>query len=242
MSVEDELLNIARDMDAIQIRFVNSGGELFLKTADQAEFKSLAVQAKALLDTSLGRMNEFSMNLLHAVNSGSGGFFGGPSLAAVGEAAAITRGAVNHIRRQHLVGNATVRPTKQPYVDPSRLHAIRTATSSKWDFARLAQMCGELNVAHENECHMSVAMLVRAVVDHVPPIFGCRNFSDVANNYAGAASFKKSMAHLDKSLRNIADAHLHSQIRRRESIPTGAQVNVFSADLDVLLSEVLRLA
>jgi len=84
-------------------------------------------------------------------------------------------------------------------------------------------------------------MLVRAIADHVPPVFGCASFPEVANNYACAASFKKSMQNLNQSLRNIADAHLHVQIRKSESVPTAVQVN-FSADLDVLLAEVLRIA
>jgi hypothetical protein len=102
-------------------------------------------------------------------------------------------------------------------------------------------MCDELNVAHDNDCFMSIAMLVRGIVDHVPPIFGCVSFNEVANNYSGATSFKKSMQNLNHSLRNIADAYLHVQIRAKESTPTAVQVN-FSADLDVLLAEVLRIA
>jgi hypothetical protein len=88
---------------------------------------------------------------------------------------------------------------------------------------------------------MTIAMLVRAITDHIPPIFGEPNFQGVANNYAGQKSFKKSMANLDRSLRNIADGALHGQIRRRESIPGSAQVS-FGADLDVLLAEIIRIA
>jgi hypothetical protein len=87
---------------------------------------------------------------------------------------------------------------------------------------------------------MSVAMLVRSIVDHVPPIFSCNSFAAVGSNYGGSTSFKSSMQHLDKSLRKIADSHLHTQIRRTESTVTAQQVS-FSADLDVLLSEVVRL-
>ncbi len=84
-------------------------------------------------------------------------------------------------------------------------------------------------------------MLVRAIVDHVPPIFGQKSFKEVANNYQGSSSFKKSMLHLDQSLRNVADAHLHTHIRQRESLPSQTQV-YFAQDLDVLLAEILRLA
>jgi hypothetical protein len=82
-------------------------------------------------------------------------------------------------------------------------------------------------------------MLVRAILDHVPPIFGLAKFSDIANNYHGSKSFKESMKHLENSQRDIADHHLHVQIRSRESLPNKTQIN-FSADLDVLLSEVVR--
>jgi len=48
------------------------------------------------------------------------------------------------------------------------------------------------------------------------------------------------MAHLENSARRIADAHLHTQIRARETLPTATQVN-FSNDLDVLLAEIVRI-
>ena len=67
-----------------------------------------------------------------------------------------------------------------------------------------------------------------------------RNFGEVANNYAATKSFRESMQHLENSARNIGDAHLHVQIRKRESLPTPTQVN-FSNDLDVLLGEIVRI-
>ena len=87
---------------------------------------------------------------------------------------------------------------------------------------------------------MSVAMLVRAVTDHLPPVFDCKTFAEVANNYAGAKSFRGSMLHLHGSMKNIADAHLHVQVRKSETLPNEAQVD-FRADLDALLAEVVRL-
>src|SRR5207244_7242236 len=87
----------------------------------------------------------------------------------------------------------------------------------------------------------AVAMLARSILDHVPPIFGVKNFAEVANNYAGGSkSFKQSMQHLENSSRKIADAHLHVQIRSKEVLPTKTQVN-FSSDMDVLLGEIVRI-
>ena len=82
-------------------------------------------------------------------------------------------------------------------------------------------------------------MILRAIIDHVPPIFGVNTFQEVGNNYKGTKSFKKGMDRLNNSLRNIADSHLHIQIRNKEDLPTFNQVN-FVADLDLLLSEIVR--
>ena len=87
-------------------------------------------------------------------------------------------------------------------------------------------------------------MLLRTVLNHVPPVLGYDTFAEVANNYGSAKSqksFKASMQRLQNSLRNIADMHLHSPIRSREDVPTATQVD-FAADLDVLLGEVIRVS
>ncbi len=107
---------------------------------------------------------------------------------------------------------------------------------------RLVRLCEELNVAHAHDCHLAVAMLVRAIVDHVPRIFGAEKFDGVASNYGGGGtSFTKSMKHLNGSMRNIADSALHTHIRKSESVPNETQVD-FRGDLDVLLAEVVRIS
>lgn len=82
-------------------------------------------------------------------------------------------------------------------------------------------------------------MLVRAIVDHVPPIFNAKNFAEVANNYQAPRSFSEQMRQLENSLRKIADMHLHQHIRKDEVLPLAPQVD-FRAALDVLLSEMVR--
>ena len=65
--------------------------------------------------------------------------------------------------------------------------------------------------------------------------------AEVSNYGAAGTSFKKSMEHLQKTLRNIADSHLHQNIRRKKSLPTETQVD-FRIALDQLLSKVIRTA
>lgn len=125
------------------------------------------------------------------------------------------------------------------YVDLARLNELRAISSNRWDLTRLVRMCEELNEAFERDSFISCSMLVRSIVDHIPPIFGYKSFGEVANNYTGSKSFRGSMQQLDKSLRNHADGNLHTQIRRKESLPTRTQV-AFWSDLDKLLEETVR--
>lgn len=241
MGSEADLTALAEHIEKLEGRFVHSSSSgYFLKTEDQAEFKRIVVEAKSILDAELGHANDFSLNLIHSINLGSGGFLGGPSMAAVKEAQQILVGSLNHLRRRHSFGALQKKPSAPPYVDTTRLAELRGINQQQWDMARLVRLCEEMNVANENGCLMSIAMLIRAILDHVPPIFGCKNFSEVANNYSGGKSFRGSMQHLDNALRNVADAHLHQQIRPRESLPSQSQVD-FRASLDVLLGEIVRI-
>jgi hypothetical protein len=101
-------------------------------------------------------------------------------------------------------------------------------------------MLAELNRSFENNSYLSCLFLIRAIINHVPPIFGFSTFAEVSSNYAvGGKSFRESKQHLEKSLRKIADSYLHLPIRQKESLPVKNQVE-FRADIDVLLAEIIR--
>ncbi|HEU6447993.1 MAG TPA: hypothetical protein VFV23_06115 [Verrucomicrobiae bacterium] len=146
---------------------------------------------------------------------------------------------INSLKKQNPTNdNAT--ETMNAYVDPHRLEELRKISNSKFDVSKLIKLCEELNQCLNLKCYFSMIMLTRAIIDHVPPIFDCSLFSEIANNYAGSKSFRESMQHLENSSRKIADQHLHCKIRKSETIPTFTQVN-FHNDLDVLLAEIVRL-
>lgn len=130
--------------------------------------------------------------------------------------------------------------SEEPYVDESRISQLSQLTNPKFDFSRLETLCRELNVAHENEMYHAVGMLLRAIMDHIPPVFSQTNFAGVTAQYGGQ-SFKKQMKALDEHLRNVADGHLHTQIRSRESLPNFNQVG-FRSSLDALLAEIIRIS
>ncbi len=125
------------------------------------------------------------------------------------------------------------------FVDLNRINELKEIKSS-FDFKKLIKICEELNICYNYQSYLAVSMLGRTLLDHIPPIFEAKNFQEVANNY-GNNSFKKSMLHLQGSLRNIADSHLHIPIRSKESLPNKVQVD-FKSSLDVLLSEIIRIS
>ncbi len=128
---------------------------------------------------------------------------------------------------------------KDNYIDSKRIQEFKKLESVNFDFTRLIEILKEINIAHKNKLKFAIPPLIRSIIDQVPPIFGKINFADVCGSY-GSKSFKESMSILDKSSRKIADAFLHTQIRKNESsLPTETQIN-FKNDLDVLLQEIIR--
>lgn len=131
-------------------------------------------------------------------------------------------------------------PVTKPFIHPERIDKLKLIRSEKYDLTRLIRYCEEMNTCYASGCWLAVAMLSRAIIDHVPPAFGYSDFKDVANHYKGAASFKEAMKSLDTLYRKISDTHLHMQLRQKESLPTSTQIDC-SAALDVLIGEIIRI-
>src|SRR5262249_24871497 len=159
-----ELAEIAQALEAMLGRFSK---DYHMAHGDESEFKRLVVEAEDLLDQELGPLNNFSFSLTHAANDAVQNYLGSPSYRGVSDAAAVVRAAVNGVRRR-TASPKVAGIALPPYVDVSRLAAVRSASKTHWDLDRLAQLCHELNVAHANACYMSVAMLVRTITNHVP--------------------------------------------------------------------------
>lgn len=132
-------------------------------------------------------------------------------------------------------------PPNHPFINESRLQELKDISSkqSKFDFSKLIRLCEELNSSYSNENYYATAMLTRAIMDHVPPIFNCGTFDNVVGNYSGGRSFKGAMEKLN-SQKHISHGFLHQQIRRTEFLPNITQVNN-SPLLDWLLGEIVRI-
>jgi hypothetical protein len=126
------------------------------------------------------------------------------------------------------------------YVDESRIAELRLTDSRTFDLSRLVAFCDELNVAYRSQCYLSVAALLRAILDHIAPIFGHDAFTQAANNYQGGSTFRRNAIRLDQSARDVANLNLHRRIAKKETLPNRVQVH-FASELDIVLEEVVRI-
>lgn len=124
------------------------------------------------------------------------------------------------------------------FVDTVRVDELTEINSENFDLKRLLQLIEELNSNYRLNNYLSVIMLCRTILNHVPPIFGHEKFEQVAANQA--ISKKKIFQNLQTNLKNIADINLHQQIRSKETLPNRTQID-FKQQMDVLLEEIIHI-
>jgi hypothetical protein len=232
--------DIADQMAKILGRFRHNKDGVWIADGDQARFTGLFLEAKHLLDEGLGAANSFSMQLAFQQAEGVANFAGTQSYHSVEQAIEVVRSGARMLRRKAAAPPPSMLPTAAvaQYVSLARIEALRKLRAHDLDLGRLVRMCEELNSVFAAGNYLATSMLVRAIEDHVPPIFNAADFGAVVASMPGR-SVKDSLDHLHRSLRKIADTWLHQQMRRREALPTETQVD-FRQDLDVLLGEIVR--
>jgi hypothetical protein len=120
---------------------------------------------------------------------------------------------------------------EETYVAATVIRLIEDkAAQSSWDCAKLLQLIRELNDNYARRNAYSAHTLLRAILDHIPPILGCAHFTAVADNHPWGRTDKGYMRRL-KEVRLQGDDVLHRQISmkldvlRFEDLPTGAGLN-----------------
>jgi hypothetical protein len=121
-------------------------------------------------------------------------------------------------------------------VAPDLIERLSAARSSKLDLTCLVRMCREINSSVSHGNIVATALLMRAVLNYVPPVFGHETFPQVLANIG--RSLKESFDHLENGLRKIADFHTHRRIGATDSYPSIAQVEPFKPQFELLLHEV----
>lgn len=128
--------------------------------------------------------------------------------------------------------------TIHPYVSPERLASLKEIQHQTFDLSRVIALLQEINdCARARNLH-SVALLLRALIDHTAPVFGARSFKEFLSNSPLSRSLKKNLDLLDSTLRNIADLFLHDHISGRALLPTELQVD-FRQPLDQFLGHLV---
>lgn len=122
-------------------------------------------------------------------------------------------------------------------ISPDLIKALTEGKPNSFDSLRLAEYCREINSGFTHGNLISCLLLMRAVLNHVPPVFGLTDFSQVVAQ--ASRSLKDNFEHLDESLRKIGDLYTHQHMRKKEHLPTQGQVEKFGPQFELLLQEVL---
>lgn len=121
-------------------------------------------------------------------------------------------------------------------VEPGLIARLGDKKSSAVDVGSLVKMCREINSSYAHDNILATALLMRTVLNHVPPVFGHDSFAQVVAN--ARKSLKESFDHLENGLRKVADFHAHRKITASEYYPSVAQVEPFRPQFELLLQQV----
>ena len=123
------------------------------------------------------------------------------------------------------------------FLNTEVLLRLKAVQGARLDPSKLVKMCEELNDAYARGNYVSSALLLRAIINHVPSVFGASTFSEVVSQ--SGRSIKAILARLNDDARPIADLHTHILMRQTEHLPTKNQLEPYKASFEILIQEVL---
>jgi hypothetical protein len=118
-----------------------------------------------------------------------------------------------------LIENVIVPETKLPeYISKdAQKRLVEAAQKRNFNTKKLEQILMELNEAVARKNVQSSHVLIRALLDHIPPLFSYKSFDEVANNYSWSETNRKRVKLLSTFFRYDADDSLHRQISKKDS-------------------------
>jgi hypothetical protein len=105
------------------------------------------------------------------------------------------------------------------FVHPTVIDEIEKYGGGKWDCSKLLGLIHELDENYRSANSYAAHALLRALLDHVPPLFGQTGFAGVVNNHRWGRTDTGYLKQLN-SFRNQADEVLHRQISASPNILT----------------------
>lgn len=118
------------------------------------------------------------------------------------------------------------------YIDERVFDLIKQAHGGRWDCTKLLALLGELDDNYRAGNTYAAHALLRAVLDHVPPLFGQSSFAQLVNNHSWGRTDGRYVKRL-ANFRDQADDVMHRQIARTPCLltmvdmPARAAVNRF---------------
>lgn len=123
------------------------------------------------------------------------------------------------------------------FLNTEVLFELKSIKNKKFDTKKLVKYCEELNDSYGRANYLSCALLIRAIMNHIPPIFQAEKFSQVVAN--SGRSIKAVLTHLEDQARPIADLHTHILIRSKEQLPSKHQIEPYKASFEILIQEII---
>lgn len=126
-----------------------------------------------------------------------------------------------------------------PYIDLVLLDELEEAgQKSTWKHHKLLALCRELNDNYTAGNPYACAALIRAVLDHIPPVFGHKDFKQVAAQHTFAVK-RTDKAHAQRlaAFKDIADDVMHRPISANvpvigmNDLPEPARLNAVLQEL-----------
>jgi hypothetical protein len=123
-------------------------------------------------------------------------------------------------------------------VAPEIVAHLEQTASTRFDTQFLARLCQEINSCWSHGNVIATALLMRSVLNYVPPIFGHTTFAQVTAQ--AGRSLKESFDHLENGLRKVADFQTHRIGGPLTPYPSVAQVEPFKPQFELLMHEILK--
>lgn len=215
--------------DANKFRLCSPSDDLELQTGVTAGYRHMLVQLQRLATPILPHEVASRLNGIHVEVD---------DIYSVYAAKAELDAIILEIEEvlEHFDGEGLSSSANVFIVDPSLIGRLEESKSSNYDVASIVRMCREINSSFAHGNVLAVALLMRTVLNHVPPVFGHNTFEQVVASMG--KSLKESFEHLEKGLRKIADFYTHKKIGAFESYPSAVQVEPYKPQFELLLHQV----
>jgi hypothetical protein len=121
---------------------------------------------------------------------------------------------VAEYRRYDFIASVDVSPTS--YVNQEIIEGFIKKRDG-FNYKKLIKMLNEINSNHVAGHVYATSMLIRAVLDHIPPLFGCGSFDAVVSNYGWGKTDRDYMKSL-LDFKSEGDDALHRQISGHDDL------------------------